>query len=66
MYLRLVLHFHDDFFTRVRGAIDVIYQRTRIFPFRQLFVVQEGEVGYHALAFQQVVQEIYQQALDSS
>ena len=61
MYLRLILHFHDDFLARVRGAIDVVYQSTCIFPFRKLFVIQKGEVGYYTLAFQQVVQEIYQQ-----
>lgn len=51
LYDFLSHHFHDDFLTRVCGAINIVYQRTCILPFGKLFVVQEGEVGYHTFAF---------------
>ncbi len=50
--LRSVLHLNDNLLAGIRGAVDVVYQRTRIIPLRQLLVVQKGKVSYHPFALQ--------------
>ena len=53
--LGAVLHLHNYFLTRVRGAEDVVDGNTLSRIDRQLLIVQKGKVGYHPFALQQII-----------
>ena len=60
--LVFVLHLHYDFFTGLGGAVDIVYQSAVAIVNGHLFLVQKCDVLYLFFSFQQVVQEVNQQA----
>ena len=58
MLLPAVLHLHNDVFTCIRLAEDVINNLPHLHLFGYPLIIHVTDIGYHSFALQQIVQEL--------